>query len=381
MKIYLSIIFIFALYMAVSCASNPTIKSETAKETAVALAELPVEVSWENKWNKMVTGAKKEGNLFLAVSLGREEVLELQRAFSKRFQINADILSGKGSQMTARIMAERQAGLFLWDIYMGGANSIVTYLKRGGATSRFEEYLVLPDVIDKKLWFEEKFHWVDEPENTILNFGGGPTLSLLINKEMVKGGEISSYTDLLNSKWKDRILIHDPSVTGKGLNWFAVVGSQIMGMDYMRKLAQQNPTLTRDQLLLAEWVARGKFPISIAAGENEVLRFQEVGAPIDYIEPKEGTFLATDGANLVLMSRPAHPEAAKVFVNWILSKEGQTIYNKINVSVESYRKDIPKNHLDPRGLRQPGVKYISSDKTLPQTEEFAKMAREIFQIP
>lgn len=255
-------------------------------------------------------------------------------------------------------------------------------LKPAGVARPFEDYLILPEVIDKKKWFEGKFHWVDEPDNTVLNFGGGPTLTILINKEMVKEGEVSSYVDLLNSKWKGKILIHDPSVAGKGLNWFSVVGTKIMNMDYMRKLAQQNPSLTRDQLLLAEWVARGKFPISIGAGENEVQRFQEVGSPIDYIVPKEGTYIATDGANMVFLDKAAHSEAAKAFVNWILSREGQTIYNKINVSVESYRLDTPKGHLDPRGLRQPGVNYVSGDdyKLQVRTEEFAEMAREIFLV-
>ncbi len=137
--------------------------------------------------------------------------------------------------------------------------------------------------------------------------------------------------------------------------------------------------LQRDNRLMVEWVARGKYPLNIGARDEEVREFSSSGAPISQAIRSEGTYL-TGGNGFVSLAKGApHPNAAKIFINFLLSKEGQAISSKATGS-QSARIDVPTDYLDPTAQRQRGVKYFDA-----LGEEFArkknmhlKTAKEIF---
>jgi len=203
---------------------------------------------------------------------------------------------------------------------------------------------------------------------------------LSVNTDLVKPGEIKSYKDLLNPKWKGRIIMNDPTVGGAGSRWFAVVADQFMGLDYMRSLASQEPVITREQRLQVESLARGKYAIAIGMQPDIQAEFVKYGSPIKTVVPEEGGWLGGGPGLIGYFDRAPHPNAAKIFANWFLSKEGQTLYSKTALA-ESARLDVPNDHIAREDRRIPGVKYFIGDDEdflIKKTEYEHKWAKEIF---
>jgi iron(III) transport system substrate-binding protein len=226
---------------------------------------------------------------------------------------------------------------------------------------------------------EEKLAYIDK-DGTLLAFAGKvQSTSIILNTEMVKPQEIKGYRDLLNPKWKGKIAMYDPIVAGIGLRWFGVVSTKILDVEYMRQLAAHEPVVVRDARQHVEWIARGKYPVGTAAEPPIVYEFQKLGAPLRGVLPVEGSWVASGWGNVALINRPSHPSAARVFLNWLLTKEGQTAYS-LSSGDPSRRLDVPTGHIDPQYIPEPGKSYIlseSEDILLAQPEQ-AKKAKEIF---
>ena len=181
------------------------------------------------------------------------------------------------------------------------------------------------------------------------------------NINSVRPEDIKSYRDLLNPQWKGKMVIQDPTQTGTAINWFGVVSEVIMGMDYVRELAKQEPVITRDRRLQVEWLAQGKYPIAIAPQSDTLGTFEREGAPIKKHTPVEGAHTSAGSGHIALINRPAHPGAARLFINWLLGREAQTIHSKASL-LPSARADVPVDHLDPSSIIQPGIKYFHTSR-------------------
>ena len=148
----------------------------------------------------------------------------------------------------------------------------------------------------------------------------------------------------------------------------------------MRELVKQEPFITRDQRLQAESLARGKYAVAIGVQPDIQAEFIKMGARIQTIIPEEGAWLGGGPGLIAAFSKAPHPNAAKVFINWFLSKEGQTLYSR-TARAESARLDVPNDHLNKADRRDPKVKYfISEDESfLKKKREYEKKwAKEIF---
>ena len=151
------------------------------------------------------------------------------------------------------------------------------------------------------------------------------------------------------------------------------------GLDYLRDLEKQKPVFTRDDRLLIEWVSRGKYPLALGAKPESITEFMRAGAPIRHLSVAEGTYLTGAGGGLAVFNNAPHPNAAALFANWLLSKEGQTVASKA-WGVQSARKDVPTDFLEPTTVRQPGVKYYSliGEGIDAKKREYMKLATEIW---
>lgn len=239
--------------------------------------------------------------------------------------------------------------------------------------------MILPDVADpetiKKVWYRGELWWVDR-DHTLLATLMFPHPPLAINTTMVRPDEIKTYNDLLDIKWKDKMNFNDPSQSGTTFQSFMI---HVYGADWLRKLAKQEPVILRDQRLQVEWLARGKVPIALGLKVEVYNEFKRAGAPIQAITPAEGTWLSTDSSAIHIYNRAAHPNAARVFINWVLSKEGQTVLSKI-AGGQSGREDVPTDFLPPDQIRRPGVKYWEKEReevSFQKAEEL-NLCKEIF---
>ncbi|MBI2934750.1 MAG: extracellular solute-binding protein [Chloroflexi bacterium] len=336
--------------------------------------------SWQKEWDLLQQQARKEGNLTIYSAMGPLVRDTLMKAVKDKFGVNVDILIGRSSELEVRMKRERAAGLFLVDIWMVGKTG-VDNLVHEGLIDSLNPAIFLPEALDKKAWWEGDLPWMDESRRYQLALMASPQTPIFVNTNLVPAGEIRSYQDLLNPKFKGKIVIQDPSATGAGNAWFTSAARVFMDLDYMRNLAKQEPVIIKESGLVAEWVARGKSLVGLGIAGDDMTRFKKIGAPVELIIPAEGTYMSTGSSTIAAVNKPPHPYAARLFTNWILTREGGTVLSQAH-GYQSSRVDAPTDFLGPESVRKPGVNYVnlSTWKFGNIQEELRPIAREIFNI-
>lgn len=277
--------------------------------------------------------------------------------FKQKYGIDLELVSGRGGEISTKLLQERLNGLFLADVFVSGLNTIYGPVKKSGALEPLEPALILPEVVDVYLWYGGKLPWADK-ERLIFTFLHYVSPDLTINTQMVRPDELKSLFDFLQPAWKGKLLIGDPTITGTAFNGFStMLVHKVVDLDFFHQLIKQEPAVMRDDRLLVDWVARGKNPVALWARSVRVAEYQSAGAPIMDISSREGAYLSVDGSGTALMSKAPHPNAAKVFLNWLLSREGQAIMQNF-LGNQSAREDISIEKLDSITVRKGGQKYF-----------------------
>lgn len=320
------------------------------------------------QWEKTLTAAREEGRLVVHMS-PTANVEKVVQAFRQKFpEIQLATAVDRAGRFALRIMTERRAGKYLWDLCLCGPTAPYNVLLPAKALDPVRSHLILPEVLDESKWWGGKHHYVD-PENQYIfvfigTVGSG---SVFYNKNLVQPSEFHSYGDLLHPKWKGKILALDPRAPGpqragvRGLYHIPELGPKFL----RRLFGEMNVTLSRDERQAADWLVVGRFSICLFCADAVNARNQ--GLPVDEFETvawKETPTVSPGGTgSIILLNRAPHPNAAKVFINWLLSPEGQVIYQKFvnttDTTAESMRIDIPKDPIPPMRRRKEGIPYIT----------------------
>jgi iron(III) transport system substrate-binding protein len=325
---------------------------------------------WKKQWETTVEAAKKEGEI---VIYGPHNPMyqQLWALFQKSFpEIKFTFVPGKGADHTQRLIAERRAGKYLADLLMGGSSSYATF--SAGTLEPMKPLLLLPEVNDPSAWWDGKLQFADpQNQSAIIISGEVGTRRGSYNTKLLDPKEIQSWWDLLRPKWKGRLGSFDPRVAGGGGETFLFFYyTPALGTEFItRLLAETEILLTRDLQQGTDWLAQGKILFYIGSGQP-IMKAKKQGLPVDLLPHplKEGEVMGGGSCCMAVMSKAPHPNAAKLFVNWVLSREGQTAWQKY-AEVNSLRTDIPKNDLAPEDLPQKGINYfmINSYKYNDQT--------------
>jgi ABC-type Fe3+ transport system substrate-binding protein len=320
--------------------------------------------NWEQEWEKTLEAAKKEGQVTVYIA-GYEAMLpEFEKAYP---DIKLVAVPARGSELAQRVSAERRADKYLADVYSAGGGSLYRILYLGKMLDPITPVLILPEVTDQSKWYQQKHHYSDPEGQYIFNYVGSATYGgISYNTNLVKPKEFNSYWDLLEPKWKGKILARDIRVPGPGSgNARFFFHHPDLGAPFIRKLfGEMDVTLFRDYRQGPDWLAVGKYAICFSC-DVDVLKDQ--GLPVDTIGPnvfKEGGAMVQQFGSLTLMNKAPHPNAAKVFINWLLSRRGQLAMQKRLADGESpadsLRIDIPKNDVPLLVRRVEGVRYLDA---------------------
>ncbi len=356
-RLWLIVVVFFAL--GVSLASAQTAKAP-----------------WRSEWDKTLEGGKKEGKVVISLPASAELRRGIERGFQQKYGIETEIFTGRGASIVRRIADETKANVHHFDVHIGGSLSFVTALLAEGVLESIQPAFILPAVRDPEQWWGGHM-WVDSGSRIIYAFQAYLTESMWYNSNMVNADEIHSYDDFLKSKWKGKIGFLDPRTPGAGdANWTYMW--MVKGEDYLKKLALQSILLGRDQRLLAENLAKEKIAIVIGLTQYSFLPFIKAGLPVKPIPPlKEGTYGTAGSGNVAIIRDHPHPNATKIFVNWLLDKEGQELFMKA-MGQATRRLDV-----DTRWLNQAGVIPAKDKLTVQQylqvenqSEEKLKKVRE-----
>jgi iron(III) transport system substrate-binding protein len=299
-------------------------------------------------WEKIVEAAQKEGKVTVSIPATAEMRKQVEENFRKKFGIEVEVFTARGSAAVRRMADEFRAGVRHFDLHIGGSNSAVSGLLDEGLLDPVEPWLVLPEVKDPKYWWGGHM-WVDNAKRYIYSFQAYITESLWCNTDLVKPSEIRSYDDYLNPKWKGKIGFLDPRSPGAGDSSWSFIWS-VKGEEYLKKLVAQDLFLGRDQRVLAESLAKGRVALMIGLTYYSYAPFIKAGLPVKSLPAmKEGTFGTAGSGNLAIIKSPAHPNATKVFVNWLLSRDGQDVVPRA-LGQATRRLDV-----DTKWLKESGV--------------------------
>ncbi len=307
----------------------------------------------------LIAAAKKEGKVVVDGPPINTVRAMMTKGFEAKYGVKVSYISSGTSKSGSRVRAERAGGKFLLDVFVSGADTPLLTFKKGGWLDRIEPALVDPDVTNGKNWSGGHL-WYMDPDKTVLRMLRYVTPQLVVNTNFVKADEIKSWTDLLKPQYKGKITAKDPTISGSGASLTAYFYFNY-GPDFVRKLYKgQDPALTRSGRQIVQWVAQGKYPIAVGPSVSEFRKFQKRGFPVVVVAPSDGPAMVSGGwGTLSLMNKAPNPNAAKLFVNWLASREAQDAYARAVTSL-SLRTDVPSDWAPDYIVPKKGAKYMDT---------------------
>jgi len=319
---------------------------------------------WKAEWDRLVAAANTEGKVVVCMSpsVGRRDyLLSAWKADFPQIELSLSIVSG--SAFVPAVVTERNAGRYLWDVFHSGPNTGVSAIKAGLLDPLLPEVFV-PEARDEQAWggWDDAFY--DRERKYILGLSAD-VQTAYYNASLLKPERAAKLglKVLLEPDLKGKIAWFDPRGTGTGAP-FMVLVERVLGREAWRKImVDQDPVFVANQGAAAEAVVRGKSMIAFSGPIEENLRaFREAGLKFDVRNlgnTPETAYLGTDGASLALFNKRPHPNAAKLFVNWIMTKriaEGMARGS----GYDSRRSDVPSVNPESRAI--PGAHYVMAQK-------------------
>jgi iron(III) transport system substrate-binding protein len=337
--------------------------------------------AWKAEWDKTVAAAEKEGKVVLYMRRYDAALKDFTARYPK---IKTTVVTGEGSVLGARILAERRADKFIPDLYVGGSYTVAGILLPANAVDPINDKLVLPEVLDTSAWVDNRLRYTDPEKKYNFAFLASPgSDQVSYNTKLIDAKTITSYHDFLDPKFKGKIVSMDPSQRFFGALTQFIYYNPNLGPAFFRQLfADQEIVYARNNRQMTDWLAAGKFTICFGCLSIEKARQQ--GLPVDNIDTtlfKEGASYQAASGTISLLNKAPNPNAAKVLINWFLSREGQIAVQKISDAGEhlnSGRIDIPKDDVDEDNRLVPGRVYF--DQNMPEwadLEPIDKLAKEI----
>lgn len=360
----------------------PALPAASAKKPDVASPRASADSDWQKRWDTIVVNAKKEGqlNLYVSGNWGTALRTAMAKIFKDQYDINLNITPFGGSDLVTKYKAEQSAGLFIADVFGAGINTFLLNMKPDNLLGSFNSMLILPEAVNPKAWEGGQLFTFGK-DHDIISLLRVINRSVIYNTALAKPDEFDSYKDLLKPQFKGKLTLPDPGGSGPG-GYFAnhlvdIFGFE-EGMGLLKDLIlKQETVIQRDARLHVETVARGKYSVGLGPGTQFVADFLALGAPIAIKIPREGDGGGASFGGLAMPLKPPHPNAATLFVNWMLTKEGQTLFAK-HTGNPSRRLDVSTEGINPIFLPLPGEKVMwDSAEFYLRRDKVAKAAKEI----
>jgi iron(III) transport system substrate-binding protein len=303
-----------------------------------------------------VESARKEGEIVFYTTTNLEEAAAMTRHFKTKYPfLEVNINRAEGERIITKILQETRANKSFVDVIQTPAFYLHALRKRG----IIGDYVSAEDRFYPRSFKEEKF-WTATYYNPYV---------VLYNTKLVAAQNLPKrYEDLLNPFWKNKMIIEKDKI-----DWFTAM-LQILGREtgvkYMRELSRQNPMLRIGQTLITQLVAAGEASLQINSNAVTVNRLKQKGAPIDWVAPGPlpGLMVAAG-----LTAQAPHPAAARLFLDFLLSKEGQRLYQRAGRLVA--RSDLPQDE----SIRTRGAQIVPVDPAWAENfDEDSKLMKEIF---
>lgn len=302
--------------------------------------------------------AKSEGRLVFYTSWGPTDADYVIKAFEKKYPfLKVDSVRSSSEKTLQRLLTEQRAGQFLGDVVaVSGIQSEI--LKAKNALDRYESREAANFPAD----------WRDAD-----GFGVGLHQTLYVigyNSRLVSPDAVpKSYDDLLHPRWKGQL--------GWDSEEYYLFGALMKargkekGLQLWRQLAEQNINFRKGYTLLAELVSAGEYPVAVSLYQHRVDEYAEKGAPLQWVAPNP--LVGGDPNRISLLKNAAHPNAAKVFIDFMLSAEGQKL-------LQDKGRSPGRIGLGPKNPRLKSAKTLTLHVSTEEFEQLGKEFNRIFKV-
>jgi iron(III) transport system substrate-binding protein len=335
-----------------------------------AMAAVAPKSDWQAEWENTLAAATKEGQVTVYGPPGidyQNAISAFQDTFPK---IKLVYVAGSGTNNAQRLVTERRASKYLADLFIGGSGTLIEVLFDGNLLEPIPPLLLLPEVRDQSAWFNKTHTYANAKGQHVFMMQGNINTSLAAyNTKVTKPDGLKSHLDLLNPKWKGKIVAYDPRARGHIQNVRSIYHNPKLGGEFLRRLfGEMDVTVGRDQRLMVDWLAQGKFHLYLFATNNDIQDANKKGLAVGLIDaPDDESHMSGGFGHVGPVDKAPHPNAARVMINWLLSKDGQLKWQE-KTDNNSLRTDIPKGMLtQPSSVPKTGGRYMNT--SLPQYQD------------
>jgi iron(III) transport system substrate-binding protein len=285
--------------------------------------------------SRLVARAKQEGSVVLYTSLAPTESQPLAAAFQKKYGVRVELWRALSDQVVRRTITEGQARRHAVDVVETNGPEMEMLTREKLLAEIHSPYLAdLPpaSIPSHRTWFPDRFNFYVVAYNTT----------------KIQRAEIpKDYASFADPKWKGRLAVEATDAV-----WMATLiksGGASTGLDYFRRLSALRPAVRQGHILLANLVVAGDIAVGLTAYHSNVVPLRRKGAPIDFV-PVQPVVAQPQGIG-VARNAP-HPHAALLFVDYVLSPEGQQLFESLgrvpaSTRVKSALNDFPFTTIDP----------------------------------
>ncbi|HEY7064149.1 MAG TPA: extracellular solute-binding protein [Chloroflexota bacterium] len=334
------------------------------------------------EWDALVAAARAEGKLTLAVPPGPQYEPAIREAFAQTFPgIQVEMVNLLGGQFRQRIEKERAADEYDWDACICGPGADTYRMAKDGVFDPVLDDVVLPEVLDDSKWLGGiASRFADEAKQYAFDFAASNNEGGFVNRDQIPESALSSYDDLWKPLARGKIVWFDPRGSGSGLNAAAII-LHVYGEQKLRELwTDQQIQLSTDDRQMAQAMVRGTRPITIGMVQARGLApLQQEGLTMNVGSFPYPIALDIPGPHgLLVVNRPPHPNARKVFVNWLLAREGQIVIGKA-LGTNSARLDVPIFDPNTQVPTQGPTLNTQSESFVATRQQATAIARELFR--
>ena len=334
--LYLSILFL--LLALVACAPKPAPVALTPAPqptTSVPGPSTAPSLSQEDlAWATVIEAAKKERQLVVyTFAFTGDTGTTIAKAFKEKYGITVEFIAGRSPAIVERLRTEYRANQVVADL-AEGAGARMMLLKEWGFTSSMRD---LPVLRQKDVWKGDILLY--DTDANLLVYSMSP-MTVIINTSSVKPNEEPvSWLDLLEPKWKGKIATQDPVQGLQSYIWYVIMTrDKALSPDYFDAFARQDLLFSMGGPAdLVRDVARGIKPLGAPASAVGAIPVVQEGGPIKLLTLKEG--FPVSPLPFAFLKNAPHSNAAKVFMNWLLSPEGMKLFTD-TAQTYSFRKDV-----------------------------------------
>ena len=359
--------------------------------TAVFGAAAPA--NFEQEWSKLIAAAQQEGTLSVASGgAPSRQYRPIMAAFTKKFGIKVEVSTGNATDTVNRVLAERKAGKFTVDVALISSRENNQRLVPSESIVPFAPLLIHPEVLDKSGWYLGR-HWYADKFSKftfIYHATKEDQYESWYNTDKVKEADIAAIkkqADFFDPRWKGKIAgqgMGDPSGIRQMIDSYF---EPDRGQEWVRTyLVNAGVTFTDDRRILETWLVSGRYPLqAIATGTEEYNVLAKKGLPIkQLLLPKQLGVIRAGGSGccISVFAGAPHANAAKLFANWFLTKEGQMLTHTMIPEIDrsSLRSDIPFGEVSPDQRRTPGKEYAFADADPTTGAKHEEAQKWVFKI-